>query len=115
MTPWISYQSQKINLFGEVVRFSGLFTLEKCAAGGQHELVGGDRGVVGRDEGQVVKQAGGPEVPEGGAPAAGVGVPLEPEHLARQHLRHDGDTGTAISENIHRFCLEKNRVDLRER
>ena len=59
-----------------------------------------------------MKQPGGPEVPEGGAPAAGVGVPLEPEHLARQHLRH-GDRGV-ISENIHRVCLGKIRFDLRE-
>ena len=81
-------------------------TFEERTAGSQHEFVGGDSGVVRRDEGQVMEQPGGPELPEGGAPATGVGVPLEPEHLARQHLRH-GERGT-ISENIHSVYLRQN-------
>ena len=48
-----------------------------------------DELVVGRDEREVVEQPGQAEISYSGAPAAGVVVPLEPEHLPRHNLRHD--------------------------
>ena len=48
----------------------------------------GDQLVIRGDESQVVEQSGPPEVPDGGAPAGGVVVPLEPQHLPGQNVSH---------------------------
>ena len=61
---------------------------EEGAAGGEHEPVRRDDLIVRGDEGEVVEEAGGPQVLDGGPPAARVVGPLEPEHLPRQNLRH---------------------------
>ena len=48
----------------------------------------GDQLVVRGDESQVMEQPGPPEVPDGGAPAGGVVVPLEPQDLPGQIVSH---------------------------
>ena len=63
-------------------------TSEESTAGGQDNPVGGDELVIRGDESQVMEQPGPPEVPDGGAPAGGVVVPLEPQHLAGQNISH---------------------------
>ena len=48
----------------------------------------GDQLVVRGDESQVMEQSRPPEVPDSGAPAGGVVVPLEPQHLPGQNISH---------------------------
>ena len=59
--------------------------------------------IVRGDEGEVVEEAGGPQVLDGGPPAARVVGPLEPEHLPRQNLGH----GLKCS---NRMQLRKNKM-----
>ena len=68
--------------------FKSDLTSEESTAGRQDDPVSGDQLVIRGDESQVVEQSGPPEVPDGGAPAGGVVVPLEPQHLPSQNISH---------------------------
>ena len=59
-------------------------TFEESTTCSQDNLVSSDQLVVSCDQGQVMEQSGNPQVPDGRAPAGGVIVPLEPQHLPRQ-------------------------------